>query len=80
MDMSLSKLWEILKDREVWRATVQAESWTKVGLKEPDTAQWVNNNHIEIYLSSPHKDETMHLRKSVISCAPILLKHSNFKK
>ena len=39
MDMSLSKLWEILKDREVWRAIVQAESWTKVGLKEPDTAQ-----------------------------------------
>ena len=22
MDMSLSKLWEIVKDREVWRATV----------------------------------------------------------
>ena len=22
MDMSLSKLWEILKDREAWRATI----------------------------------------------------------
>ena len=30
MDMNLSKLWEIGKDREVWRATVHrvAKSWT----------------------------------------------------
>ena len=33
MDMSLSNFWEIVKDREDWRAAVHG------GLKESDTTQ-----------------------------------------
>ena len=40
--MSLSKLREMVKDREVWRAAVQG------GCKEKDTTEQLNDNEPEI--------------------------------
>ena len=44
MDMSLSKLWEIVKDREAWQC---CSPW---GCKEPDMTYQLNNNFFKDHL------------------------------
>ena len=52
MDMTLSKFWEIMKDREVWHAAVHG------GHKKSDTTEQLNNNSNSlpsVYFWGKHK-------------------------
>ena len=44
MDLNLNKLWEMVRDREAWHATVH-------GVIELDKTLWLNHNNIVLYAS-----------------------------
>ena len=39
MDMSLSKLWKIMKGREAWHATVQGVAKSQLIARDPDAGK-----------------------------------------
>ena len=55
MDMSLSKLWELVMDRKAWRAAVHGiaknRTWKK---KKSDTTEQLNWTELSVYLLTPH--------------------------
>ena len=56
MDMSLSKLRELAKDREAWRAVVH-------GVAKLDMAEWLNNNTL--------RPQGLSRRHSGKACLPV---------
>ena len=70
MDMSLSRLWKIVKDRETWCAAVRGVT------KSPDTTGWLNNNNgpydfycnLSTFLLSYEKRQTVGLLLAVQPC------------
>ena len=53
MDMSLSKLWEMVKDRETWHAEVcgVAKSWTRLSYRTTRTESG-EESHVSAVLKS----------------------------
>ena len=60
MDMSLSRLQEIMKDREAWHAAVH-------GLMESDTTYWLNN----IFLNDHNNLNPVLLNETTLVCCHI---------
>ena len=85
MDMSLSKLWEIVKDRETWRAAIHGVAKSCTQLRDRTTttnARYYEDHHLLLRIRGPFLSRWFQpwgstLIKHIFECSPKQIRDGN---